>query len=81
MAFIHPILSHQRKSCTEHKYHFHLSPLSMIFTEPYVPLPPKPGLFPIIILTIITQPSPLANWGQSASKSCADVEHYIALGW
>ena len=36
MAFIHPILSHQRKSHTEHKYHFRLPPLSTISTEPYL---------------------------------------------
>ena len=52
-----------------------------------IPLPFESGLFPIIptttiIIIIITiQPSMLADWGQSAFKSCADVELCSALGW
>ena len=50
-----------------------------------IPLPFESGLFPIIPTTIIIiitiQPSSLADWGQSAFKSCAGVELCSALGW
>ena len=53
-----------------------------------IPLSFGSGLFPIIpiiiiiIIIIITiQPLLLADWGQSAFKSCVDVELCSALGW
>ena len=49
-----------------------------------IPLPLGSGLFPIIPTTIIIitiQPSSLADWEQSAFKSCADAELCSALGW
>ena len=47
-----------------------------------IPLPFESRLFPIIpIIVIIVQPLSLADWGQSAFRSCADVELCSALGW